>query len=96
MYNMDIKSLILYKLLIDVYKQTHLTNLKRAKWLHGEEFACPQLKVETKTVQESPDQNHLTGSQPEDGDAEGAQCSHKLLHHVLVLSTQVIIHIPVD
>lgn len=79
-----------------MYKQTHLTNLKRAKWLHGEEFGCPQLKVETKTVQESPDQDHLTGSQPEDGDAEGAQCSHKLLHHVLMHSTQVIIHIPVD
>lgn len=50
-----------------------LTNLKRSKRLHGEELGCPQLKVEAKTVEESPNQHHVTGSQPEDGDAEGAQ-----------------------
>lgn len=72
------------------------TNLKRSKRLHGEELGGPQLKVEAETVQESPDQHHLAGSQPEDGDAKGAQCCHQLLHHILMFSTQVIVYIPAD
>lgn len=72
------------------------TNLKRSKRLHGEELGGPQLKVEAETVKESPDQHYLAGSQPEDGDAKGAQCRHQLLHHILMFSTQVIVYIPAD
>lgn len=72
------------------------TNLKRKKRLHGEELGGPKLKVEAETVEESPDQHHLAGSQPEDGDAKSAQRRHQLLQHILMFSTQVVIHIPAD
>jgi len=71
-------------------------NLNRSKRLHGEQLGGPQLKVEAEAVEESPDEHRLTGSQPQDGDAEGAQRRHQLLHHVLVSSSQVVVHIPVD
>ena len=71
-----------------------LTNLKRRKRLHGEELGRPQLEVEAETVKEGPDEHDLAGSQPEDGDAEGAQRCHQLLHHIFMFSTQVIIHVP--
>lgn len=83
-------------ILTQMLKQLPLTDLKRSKGLHGEELGGPQLKVEAETVKESPDQHHLAGSQPEDGDAEGAQRSHQLLHHIVMFSTQVIVHIPED
>lgn len=70
------------------------TNLQRSKRLQGEELGGPQLKVESETVQESPEQHHLTGSQPEDGDAIGAQRRRKLLPHILVFPAQMIVHIP--
>ena len=54
----------------------------------------PQLEVETEAVEEGPDQHHLAGSQPQDGDAEGAQRRHQLLHHIVMLPTQVIVHVP--
>lgn len=71
-------------------------DLKRSKGLHGEEPGCPQLKVEAKTVEESPDQHRRAGPQPQDGDAERAQCGHQLVHHVVMFPTQVIVHVPVD
>ena len=77
-------------------RQLSLTNLKRTKRLHVEELGGPQLKVEAEAVEESPHQHHLAGSQPQDGDAEGAQRCHQLLHHILVFSTQIIVHVPVD
>lgn len=72
------------------------TNLKRSKRLHGEELGRPELKVEAEAVEESPDQHHLTGPQPQDGDAEGAQRRHQLLHHVLVFAAQVVVHVPAN
>lgn len=76
--------------------QSPESNLKGSKRLHGEELGGPQLKVEAETVEESPDEHHLAGSKPDDGDAEGAQRCNQLLQHIVMFSTQVIIHIPAD
>lgn len=75
---------------------TRQTNLKRSKRLHGEELGGPQLKVEAETVEESPGQHRLAGSQPHDGDPVGAQGGNQLLQHVIMFPTQVIVHIPAD
>lgn len=64
-----------------------LVHLQGDKGLHGEELGGPQLKVQTKTVEESPEEHHLAGTQPQNGDSVGAKCSHQLFQNILMLSS---------
>lgn len=76
-----------FTFLVDLKSHALLMHLKGDKRLHGEEFGSPQLKVKPKTVEESPEQHHLAGTQPQNGDAIGAKCSHQLFQHIIMLSS---------
>lgn len=68
--------------------------LNRCKRLHGEELGGPEFKVEAKAVEESPEKHHPAWAQPQQSDPVGTEGRYQLLQHTLMLSTQVVIHIP--
>lgn len=62
--------------------------------LHGEDLGHPQLKVEAEAVEESPDENDPTRAEPQRRDTVRTQCGDQLVQHVIMLTTEVIVHIP--
>lgn len=69
-------------------------HLQFGEGLPLEEFLHPELKVEAKAVEDRPDVNNLTGSQPQSGDSKGGNGGHELLHDVVVVLSDVVVHIP--
>lgn len=59
-----------------------------------EELLHPELKVEAKAVEDRPDVNDFTGPQPQGGDGKGGNGGHELLHDVVMVLSNVVIHVP--
>lgn len=69
-------------------------HLQFGEGLPLEEFLHPELKVEAKAIEDRPDENNLTGSQPQSGDSKRGNGGHELLYDVVVVLSNVVVHIP--
>lgn len=69
-------------------------HLELGEGLPLEELLHPELEVEAKTVEDRPDVNDLTGSQPQGGDGERGNGGDELLDDVVVVLSNVVIHVP--
>lgn len=71
-----------------------MSYLHRWERLHGEELGGPQLKVEAEAVEEGPEKHNPARAEPQQSDSIGAESRNQLLQNILMLPTQVVIHIP--
>lgn len=69
-------------------------HLQFGKGLLLEELLHPELKIEAKAVEDRPDVNNLAGPQPQGGDGKGGDGGHELLHDVVMVLSNVIVHVP--
>lgn len=70
------------------------SHLNGTEGLRGEDLGHPQLKVETKAVEESPGEDGPARPEPQRRDAVRTERGDQLVQHVLMFTTEVVIHIP--
>lgn len=62
--------------------------------LRGKELGDPQLEVEAKTVEESPEEDDPVWPKPQRRDGVRAKRGDQLIQHVIMFTPEVIIHVP--